>query len=514
MKKQSLLKGTIILGMAGIISKFLGLFFRWPLIMLIGDEGMGYYQMAYPLFLFFIGVASGIPIAVSKLVSERDTLGDNEGAIAVLYKALLFMFILGGGFTAIMLIFSRPIANFLKWDPNAYYSLIGISFAPVIIGFMSSFRGYFQGLQNMTPTAVSEIIEQIARVFVGVSLAYLLIDKGIQYSAGGAAVGVSAGGVFGVVYLYKKYRKNKKELGLRRVKGSKYIMGKLLQVALPISIGAIITSMLGLLDSALVPQLLLKAGYTQRESTILLGQLSGKASVIVNVPLSLSFALCASIVPIIARAFFTNNRVELERKTQHAISISMSIAIPSVFGIFFMAQPILNLLFPGHAEGYMILKYMSIVTPFMILTQTTTAILQGSGYYFKPVIHIFIACIIKAIITVILVPIPEVNVNGAVLGSIVGYIFASIFNTIILIKKLKVKIDFYKSIIKPAYASVAMITVVVYMHSYLFIRYNKEIIATSSSIFVGGLIYIILIVFLGIFDLEFIKEKLYKRRWE
>ncbi|MHC1685525.1 MAG: oligosaccharide flippase family protein [Clostridiaceae bacterium] len=512
MKKQSLLKGTLILGMAGIISKFLGLFFRWPLIMMIGDEGMGYYQMAYPLFLFFIGVASGIPIAVSKLVSERDAVGDSEGAISVLHKALIFMFIIGGGFTAAMLIFARPIASFLKWDPNAYYSLLGISFAPIIIGFVSAFRGYFQGLQNMTPTAISEIVEQIARVIVGVGLAYLLLSRGIQYSAGGAAVGVSAGGIFGLAYLYKKYRKNRRELGIKKVRNSNYIMGKLLQVALPISIGSIITSMLGLLDSALVPQLLLMAGYTQRESTILLGQLSGKASVIVNVPLSLSFALCASIVPIIATAYFTNNRMELERKTQHAISISMSIAIPSMFGIFFMAQPILNLLFPGHAEGYTILKYMAVVIPFMILAQTTTAILQGSGHYFKPVVHIFIACIIKAAITVVLVPIPEINVNGAVTGSIVGYIFASILNTITLIKKLHVKIDFYKSIIKPAYASVAMVTVVVYLHSFLYIKFHKEIIATATSIFAGGMLYLFLIALLGIFDLDVIKEKLFGKR--
>lgn len=512
MKKQSLLKGTIILGTAGIISKFLGLFFRWPLIMLIGDEGMGYYQMAYPLFLFFIGIASGIPIAVSKLVSERDASGDYEGAVTVLHKALLVMFILGGGFTAMMIIFSKVIAEFLKWDPNAYYSLIGISFAPIIIGFISAFRGYFQGLQNMIPTAVSEIIEQIARVFIGVGLAYLLISKGIQYSAGGAAVGVSAGGIFAVIYLYKKYRKSKKELGIKKIKSSNYIMGKLLQVALPISIGAIITSMLGILDSALVPQLLLKAGYTQRESTILLGQLSGKASVIVNVPLSLSFALCASIVPIIARAYFMNNRIELQRKTQHAISISMAIAMPSVFGLFFMAQPILNLLFPGHAEGYIILKYMAIITPFMILTQTTTAILQGAGYYFKPVVHIFTACIIKSIITVILVPIPEINVVGAVFGSIAGYMVAAVLNTVTLMKKLKVKIDFYKSIIKPAYASVIMIAGVIYLHSYLFVKYNKEMIAATTSIFVGGVLYIFLIILLGIFELGFIKERFYKRR--
>jgi stage V sporulation protein B len=113
MKKQSLIKGTVILGMAGIISKFLGLFFRWPLQMLIGDEGVGYYQMSFPLYMFFIAVASGIPVAVSKMVSERNATGDYEGVIQVFRKSVLLMFVLGTGFTAMLLIFSDPIIHFL-----------------------------------------------------------------------------------------------------------------------------------------------------------------------------------------------------------------------------------------------------------------------------------------------------------------------------------------------------------------------------------------------------------------
>lgn len=132
MKKQSLIKGTIILGSAGIIAKFLGLFFRWPLQMLIGDEGIGYYQMSYPLYMFFIAAASGIPVAVSKLVSERNAVRDEGGIISVLKEAMIFMFIMGAGFTIILLLFSKDIIRFLKWDSRSYYSLIGISLAPFL----------------------------------------------------------------------------------------------------------------------------------------------------------------------------------------------------------------------------------------------------------------------------------------------------------------------------------------------------------------------------------------------
>ena len=216
MKKQSLMKGTIILGISGVFAKFLGLFFRWPLIMLIGDEGVGYYQMSYPLYMFFVAMASGIPVAISKLVSERKAIGDKEGIIQVFRKSMLLMILLGGGFTGIILALSKQLIGFFKWDEKAYYSLIGIAIAPVFISIMSAFRGFFQGLQNMNPTAVSQIIEQIGRVIFGIGLAFILLPKGIEYAAGGASFGAAAGGILGGIYkicIYKKRNKCKKSRG-------------------------------------------------------------------------------------------------------------------------------------------------------------------------------------------------------------------------------------------------------------------------------------------------------------
>ena len=148
MKKQSLIKGSLILGIAGILTRFLGLFFRWPLVMLIGDEGIGYYQLSYPLYMFFVAMASGVPIAMSKLISERNAVGDVKGGFEIVKESSMLMLILGTGTSCILFLFARPIMSILEWRPEAYYSLIGISFAPFIISIMTVFRGYFQGLQN------------------------------------------------------------------------------------------------------------------------------------------------------------------------------------------------------------------------------------------------------------------------------------------------------------------------------------------------------------------------------
>lgn len=511
MKKQSLIKGTLILGAAGICAKFLGLFFRWPLQMLIGDEGVGYYQMSYPLYTFFIAIASGIPVAISKLVSERNAIGDREGIIQVLRKALLLMIIIGSAFSIFIVVCSKQLITFLKWDSKSYYSLMGIAIAPIFISIMATFRGFFQGLQNMNFTATSQIIEQLGRVFVGVGLAFILLPMGIQYSAGGAAFGAAAGGMLGGTYLILRYLKLKKEIYNGKVRNNVAILSKIIYIAIPISLGATVGSIMSLLDSFLVPQKLLEAGLNHKNATILYGQLTGKAFVLINVPLTLSVALCASIVPIIAEAFILNRRLEVMNKVDLAMRITMAIALPSFIGLFFMASPILHLIFPGQSEGYNILKYLSIAIPFIILSQTGTSILQATGNYAIPVVNLLMGCIVKVFITIFLVPMPSINIYGAVIGTVSGYIIASILNVIALQKVLQIRINYYEIIIKPAFASVLMIIGVVFTYTYVYNYTMSNGIATLISIILGIIIYAILIVLFGVFNYTQLKRKLLKR---
>ncbi|KEI84228.1 polysaccharide biosynthesis protein [Clostridium botulinum] len=511
MKKQSLIKGTFILGIAGIIAKFLGLFFRWPLQMLIGDEGIGYYQMSYPLYMFFIAAASGIPVAVSKLVSERNAVRDEGGIISVLKEAMIFMFIMGMGFTIILLLFSKDIIRFLKWDTRSYYSLIGISLAPLFISIMSVFRGFFQGMQNMNYTAISQLIEQLGRVIFGVGLAYILLPKGIEYSAGGAAIGAAAGGLLGGIYLFLKYLGVKKEFRVKKVKRNFKIMNTILYTAIPISIGSAVGTIMSLIDSALVPQKLLEAGFTYKQSTILYGQLTGKAFTLVNVPLTLSVSLCAALVPIIAEDYILNRKMAVLKKVELAIKISMVIAIPSCLGLNFMAKPILNLIFPGQEAGYEILKHLALSIPFIVLCQTSTAILQGIGRYIRPIINLCIGCILKIVITLILVPMNNINIYGAVIGTIAGYVISAILNMMSLKRSLNISINYYEIMIKPLIASTIMIIAVVFIYFYAYNYTISSKIACLIAVFLGMIIYFIIIGLIGILDYNYIKRKIIKR---
>lgn len=507
MKKHSLIKGTIILGMAGIFARFLGLFFRIPIQALIKDEGMGYYQMSYPLYMTFVAVASGVPIAMSKFIAEMNAKNDEEGARQVLRQTLIFMIILASAVTTLMLMFARPIISILKWDPKSYYSFLVIATAPIFVSIMCTFRGYFQGLQNVRPTAISQIVEQVGRVVAGVLFAYLLYPMGIEYAAAGAAVGTLVGGVMGSVYLYLVYIKLKKEHSVRRVAKRKHILADLGKAALPISMGAAVGTIMSLIDSVLVPQQLLKAGFTQLQSAVLYGQLTGKVFTLMNVPLALSVALCAALVPIIAEAFYLGRRRELVKRVDMAIKLSNIISLPSSLGMFFMAYPIMYLVFMRDAAGYEILQYISISIPFIILTQTSTAILQSIGNYMKPVYNLGVGCIVKIIITYVLVSLSFVNIYGAVIGSILGYVVSCALNMNDLRKSLNIRINIISAFVKPAIASIIMIIAVVFSYASVYNYTMSVALSCVISIIIGVFVYLLFVFLLRIFEYEDIKKR-------
>ena len=508
MKKQSLIKGSLILGVAGIITRFLGLFFRWPLIMLIGDEGIGYYQMSYPLYMFFVAMASGIPITVSKLISENNAVNNIKGNYEVIKETVILMLILGLGTSSILFFFSRSIIVFLNWDDKAYYSLVGISFAPLIVSLVMALRGFFQGFQSMTYPAISQVLEQIGRVVFGVGLAVLLLPKGIEYSAGGAAFGAAGGGLISLIYLYIKYIKVKRHHGIKKIQYNTEMLAKILKISIPISLGATASSIMNLMDSILVPNNLIKAGLSSKSATILYAQLTGKASVIVNIPFTLSIAICTSLLPLIAEIFILGKKEELRRKVNVAIKISQVIAIPCTLGLFFLASPIMNFIFPGRADGANILRYLSISIPFIVITQVTTSILQGVGNYIAPVVNLLIGCIIKMILTIVLVSQSNINIYGAVIATISSYIVVAVLNIIKMKNRIKVKIDVFNNFIKPLIASIVMIIAVMSFYIHVYTYTNSNTISCLFAILLGGIIYILAIEILKIFSIKEITSKI------
>ena len=284
MSKKSFMKGAIVLGIAGIIVKVLGAFFRIPLANIIGDTGMGYYQTAYPVYVLLLTLSTaGIPTAIARLVSERNAEGDNQEAYKIFKVSFGLLFGIGLASCAILL-FGAPL--FVKYTaaPEAIHAMRAIAPALLFVPIMAAFRGYFQGLQDMSPTATSQVYEQLFRVVFGLGLAILLVPRGIEFAAAGASFGATAGAIFGLLAIFIVYLRRRKKLKEEiavsidcghRESGST-IIKKIIIIAIPITIGAAIMPIMTSLDLVIVQNRLVEAGYTAEQANTLFKEGSGR----------------------------------------------------------------------------------------------------------------------------------------------------------------------------------------------------------------------------------------------
>lgn len=514
MTKKSLIKGAAILAVSGILVKFMGAFFRIPLANLIGDIGMAYYSPAYAIYSFLLVFATaGLPVAISKMVSERCAIGQFREAERVFKLSRNLMITIGAIGFLILFLFSEPIAEILN-VPGSALSMQATAPALLLVPIMSSYRGYFQGMQEMTPTAVSQVIEQLFRVVVGLSLAVVLSDGMLaalesftseEKGAAGGCFGASAGAFAGLITMLAIYlflRKRIKDR-IRRDKNSeresgKEILKKIAAIAVPITIGAAIMPIMNLIDSGIINGRLMASGWSRVEAESMYGQFMGFASPIVQFPLVLMQAIVISLVPMVSASNRTGNRKELHNNISLGLRMTTIIAIPSAVGMLVLAAPILLLLYPAQ-EGSALgaapcLQAMALGFVFLSVITTATGALQGIGKQVIPVINLFISVLIKFAITWMLVSIPSVNVVGAAIGNTVAYILASMLDIAALKKFSGVKLSVKMIIVKPLISALVMGAVVFFAYKGLFMLLGSNGIATIISVFVGIAVYGIMVL--------------------
>lgn len=514
MTKKSLIKGAAILAVSGILVKFMGAFFRIPLANLIGDIGMAYYSPAYAIYSFLLVFATaGLPVAISKMVSERCAIGQFREAERVFKLSRNLMITIGAIGFLILFLFSEPIAEILN-VPGSALSMQATAPALLLVPIMSSYRGYFQGMQEMTPTAVSQVIEQLFRVVVGLSLAVVLSDGMLaalesftseEKGAAGGCFGASAGAFAGLITMLAIYlflRKRIKDR-IRRDKNSeressKEILKKIAAIAVPITIGAAIMPIMNLIDSGIINGRLMASGWSRVEAESMYGQFMGFASPIVQFPLVLMQAIVISLVPMVSASNRTGNRKELHNNISLGLRMTTIIAIPSAVGMFVLAAPILLLLYPAQEASALgaapCLQVMALGFVFLSVITTATGALQGIGKQVIPVINLFISVLIKFAITWMLVSIPSVNVVGAAIGNTVAYILASMLDIAALKKFSGVKLSVKMIIVKPLISALVMGVVVFFAYKGLFMLLGSNGVATIVSVFIGIAVYGIMVL--------------------
>ncbi len=497
MKKESFLKGAAVLGIAGMIIKVLGAFFRIPLGRIIGSEGLGYFQVGYPIYTFLLSFSTqGFPTAISKLVSEKRAKGDNAAAHKVFKTSLKILLSLGTISSLILALGAGYIVNHIVKSPNAYYAVMALAPALLVVSAMAAFRGYFQGMKNMTPTALSQVAEQFGRVLIGLLLAVLLLNRGIEFAAAGAAFGATVGGVFGFLIIYYLYRRSQRKilssfdrLPDEQEAPTRVIIRDLLKVAIPITIGGAVMPLINIVDTMIVLRRLQAIGFSYEEANSLFGQLTGMAATLINLPQVFTVALSMSVVPVIAEATANKDRKTVQADTQSAFRVSLLIGLPASVGLAILSGPIMNLLFPNEAASAgEILLFMSMAVFFLTQLQTLTGVLQGVGKPAVPVRNLMIGAIVKFFVTYTLTGIPALNVKGAALGTVSAYLVASTLNFIAVKRYTGTTFNPVQFFVKPLTSVIAMGLVVSLSYRGIYPTVGNNL-ATVMAIGVGVVVY-------------------------
>ncbi len=497
----TLMKGATILAIAGIISKVFGAIFRIPLTNMIGAEGQAYYSAAYPVYqLFYVIATAGFPVAISRMVSERIAKGDYINAHKAYKLALKVSAVLGVISFAIMFIGAGAIARFYKL-PGAEASMRAVSFALLFTPFLASLRGYFQGRQEMKPTALTEIVEQMARVVVGLSLAYAFYKTSLENAAAGATFGASAGVIVALgvmVFIYRRDKGNRKLLVKESVlqkETDKQRLRELLIFVVPITIGSSIMPIMFNIDAAIVTRRLLATGWGAVEAKKLYGLMGGYCDPIVGMPFVFVDAICISMMPAVTTAFTLKNKEQLDNHIKTGLKTMMIIAYPCAVGLIVLAKPILQMIYykrPDEAAmAVPTLQILAITIVTLAVMRAFSTSLQGIGKMILPVWNLFIGAFFKLVTSYFLVGIPALNVKGAALGSVIAYVTAGILNWIALRKYANVSLDVKSVFLTPLIASVIMGVSAFASYKLFFLITSSNALSTMLAIMTGVIVYFI-----------------------
>jgi stage V sporulation protein B len=508
---NSIVKQAAVLAAATLIVRFIGFLYRIPLTNLIGDRGNAYYAAGFNIYMLLLIVSAGaMPAAISKLVAERQAKGQYRNAHEI-FKTAVYAGLVTGTIGAVFMWFGADwIARFFGY-PESKYAIRTLSPTIFIVAIMAVYRGYFHGMRNTVPTAVSQVIEGILNAVFSIWLAKVFFDAAyIEYAAAGGTAGTGIGALAGLLIMVGIYAmakpqiiaRVKKDRGAGEYESRRKLLAALIRTAVPIIIGMSIFAIINIIDQKMVASRLAAAGFSPEDATDLFGQFTGKYIVLTTLPVSISIALAAAVVPNIAKSQAEKEEKETVDKINMALRLSMAISIPAAVGLGILGEPILMMLFPNYSEGARLLQVGVVSIIFISFVQIITGVLQGLGKVNAPVIGAFFGMLIKIPLNYFLIAIPGINVIGAVISTCACYLLAGCIDMFFLYKYTKIKPDYTGVMLKPLCASV-MMGLACYVTYYVLMELaGRNTVAVMGSILAGLLMYGVYMVMIKGFNKE------------
>ncbi len=460
-KQNSFFGGAAILAAGILIVKLIGMFYKIPLINIIGEAGAADFNNAYNIYAVLLTVSTaGLPVAVSKLVSEANAL-DRRNQVRRTFRLALVLFLALGLVSFLVMFFRADALAGMMNDSKAAAGIRALAPAVVCVGCLAALRGYSQGHSNMAPTSVSQIIEALCKLVVGLGLAFWLVKQGKDpdVAAAGAITGVTVGTVVALAYMVLDFllsRGREDTRGTDRPDSAGSILVNILKIAVPITLSSSMVGIVTVIDSSLVQgQLQSALDLTEQASRTLYGNYSGALN-IYNLPTSLMAAITASVIPAVSAALARRDRRGAARITGSALRITALLSFPMGVGLFVLGTPIIRLLFPklNVAVAGPLLSTLGIATPFVCMVLVCNSVLQAHGFINLPVIVMVLGGIVKIVNNYNLVG--AIGIAGAPVGNILCFGLALVLDLVVITRVIPNRPRLLPIFAKPAVASAVM----------------------------------------------------------
>ncbi len=533
-KQQSFEYGAIILLISTALSKIIGAIFKIPLNNVIGDLGFGYFSSAYDLFTPIYGLSmAGLPIAVSRMVAENmaeKRYRDVREILRLSKKAFLVTGLIG---LAAMLLMIYPFVQLTDETGGSVYSLFMIAPSLLFCCVMSTYRGYYEGLRNMYPTAFSDVIEASSKLIFGYTIAYFIMkyNGNVAYAAAGAIMGITIGTVLGALFLSLRYKLRgdgitKDELSASpEPKSQRVLLRVLVVIAVPVVLSSLATNVASLIDVSMVKWQLNRVMDTSADTVLNMYSASiadynasakealtnaaiptflygvrGKAFTIYNLIPTISSVLGVSALPVLASVWATDreNKIEIKKNIESIIKFTSLIAMPAGIGMAVLAEPIMSLLYKSAASveiGAPMLTVFGVAAVFAGISAPMTSMLQAIGKQIIPVRNIAVGAVIKIVVNFMLVGIPEINIHGAPIGTLCCFLYIFISNFASLIKYSGVMPNVLSVLIKPLVSSLLCGGAALAVYTLL----GKGTVNTVLAIAAAVLVYLLALILLKTF---------------
>ena len=514
-KKQSFLSGAAILAAAVAVVKIIGAIYKIPFGNIVGSEGQTYFNVAYNIYNVLLTISTaGLPLAISKLTSQAHAQGRENEKRKIFRTSIWLFFALGLAGALLMFFGAGPLAEFMN-EPLGYWPIRALAPAVFCVCLLACMRGYTQGQGNMTPTAVSQILEALCKLLLGLSLAwyFLQLGYGVEISAAGAILGVTVGTVLSMLFLIfslARHRDNTPALDVPPSSGT--LMKQVLAIGIPITLSNSAMSIITLIDTKIVLGRLRTIPEIADSAATLFGQYQFGMNLI-NLPPSFVYPVTMSLIPFAAAAMTRKDVAGANRIISSAFRLIAILALPAGVGLSVLSTPILVTLYPRQYEDAIAagphLQVLGIACIFICIMTLTNAILQSYGKEKIPIFTVIAGGLTKIVMNYILVGNPDINIHGAPISTLCCYGVIMVLNLIFVWKYSPEKPRYLSLFVKPVIASVLMGAAAWASYGFLdralsesHSAYSATAVSTVGAIAVGVVVYFILVIALRILRAE------------